>query len=458
MHARWTLTGVVALALVATGPSYVVQATGPTVTIDDLGPSGFTTGGRGVNATSFTTGWGNDGVADFGFTQQTAPLTVPLPVGASDLRALAVNNAGVVTGRYKADDGFFHPFRYDSVSNAISDVPLLANATSGTGNAVNASGVVAGFGNPGGKTHGFLQAPGGSPVDVDPTGNFSSLSAINASNVAVGMALQGGVVKAVRYDGTLHPLATLGGVSAAATGINTGGLIVGYASYPSSAGGQTVAARWTDDATVNALGTLGGAWSMAWAVNSAGDIVGASLNASGEQHAFVWKNGAMQDLNDLVDPSSGWVLVAAYGVNDAGVIVGDGLLDGAPRGFRLTPATGTDNTAPVISWVKASPDSLSPPNHQMASVTLTLQSSDDSGDTPKCELSRISSSDPDNGTGDGDTAGDTLITGPLAAKLRAERSASKERVYTLTVQCTDAAGNASTSSAFVRVSKSANGK
>ena len=74
MHARWTLTGVVALALVAIGPSHVVQATGPTVTIEDLGPSGFTTGGRGVNGSSFTVGCGNDGVADFGFTQQTAPL------------------------------------------------------------------------------------------------------------------------------------------------------------------------------------------------------------------------------------------------------------------------------------------------------------------------------------------------------------------------------------------------
>ena len=30
----------------------------------------------------------------------------------------------------------------------------------------------------------------------------------------------------------------------------------------------------------------------------------------------------MQDLNDLVDPSSGWVLTAAYGINDAGQIVG----------------------------------------------------------------------------------------------------------------------------------------
>ncbi len=448
MYARWTLTGVVALALVAIGPSHVVQATGPTVTIEDLGPSGFTTGGRGVNSTSFTVGWGNDGVADFGFTQQTAPLTVPLPVGAADLRALAVNNAGVATGRYTADDGFVHPFRYDSASNAITDVPLLANATSGTGNAINASGVVAGFGNPGGKTHGFVYAPGGSAVDVgDLGGNFSSLSGINAANTAVGMAVQSGLVKAVRYDGTLHALVTLGGSFATATAVNDGGLIVGYGTNVSN---QTLAARWTNDSTANTLGTLGGAWSMAWAVNTAGDIVGASLNASGEQRAFLWKNGAMQDLNELVDPASGWLLSAAYGINDAGVIVGDGFLNGAPRGFRLTPDGSVDKTAPVISSLKASPDTLWPPNNQMVPVTLTVGASDDSGNAPACTLTGISSSDPH--------PGDMFVSGPRAALLRASKSNGAERVYTLTVQCTDEAGNMSASNVTVRVLKSASGK
>src|SRR5262249_14345015 len=120
MHARWTLTGVVALAVVAGGPSHVVQATGPTVTIEDLGPSGFATGARGLNSGGFAVGYGTDGLDDFGFTQQAAALVVPLPIGASALRALAVNDAGVATGRYTASDGFAHPYRYDSVTNAVT--------------------------------------------------------------------------------------------------------------------------------------------------------------------------------------------------------------------------------------------------------------------------------------------------------------------------------------------------
>jgi len=44
------------------------------------------------------------------------------------------------------------------------------------------------------------------------------------------------------------------------------------------------------------------------------------------------------DLNDLVDPVSaaGWHLDIALGINDAGQIVGYGLLDGNLRGFLLS--------------------------------------------------------------------------------------------------------------------------
>ena len=190
---------------------------------------------------------------------------------------------------------------------------------------------------------------------------------------------------------------------------------------------------------------------MAWAVNTAGEIVGQSPNAAGTPHAFLWKSGTMQDLNDLVDPSSGWVLAAAYGINDSGVIVGDGYLDGSPRGFRLTISDpAVDKTAPAIGWVKASPDVLWPPNNQMVAVTLTVSATDDSGAAPTCALAHLSSSAPH--------PGDMLIAGPMSAQLRASKSSGADRVYTLTVQCTDAAGNSSTAAAFVKVPKSANGK
>ncbi len=45
----------------------------------------------------------------------------------------------------------------------------------------------------------------------------------------------------------------------------------------------------------------------------------------------------MFDLNTVLPPGSGWVLERATGISDAGQIVGVGTLDGATRGFLLTP-------------------------------------------------------------------------------------------------------------------------
>ena len=38
--------------------------------------------------------------------------------------------------------------------------------------------------------------------------------------------------------------------------------------------------------------------------------------------AFLYSGGVMQDLNSLIDPSSGWVLGQATGINDSGQVVG----------------------------------------------------------------------------------------------------------------------------------------
>jgi probable HAF family extracellular repeat protein len=45
----------------------------------------------------------------------------------------------------------------------------------------------------------------------------------------------------------------------------------------------------------------------------------------------------MKDLNRLIPGDSGWVLVAAYAINDAGQIVGCGNRRGQRRAFLLTP-------------------------------------------------------------------------------------------------------------------------
>jgi hypothetical protein len=116
--------------------------------------------------------------------------------------------------------------------------------------------------------------------------------------------------------------------------------------------------------------------------------------------------------------------------------------------------TVLDTTPPLILTATASPNTLWPPNHKMVDVTLTVAVTDLVDPAPIVRIASVSSNQPVNGTGDGDTAPDWLITGATTLKLRAERAGSADRVYTITVEATDATGNISTREVTVRVSQS----
>jgi hypothetical protein len=67
----------------------------------------------------------------------------------------------------------------------------------------------------------------------------------------------------------------------------------------------------------------------------------------------------------------------------------------------------------------------------------------------------VTSNEPVNGTGEGDTAPDWAVTDAVSVQLRAERAGTGSgRVYTITVTCRDASGNAAVGSATVEVPKS----
>ena len=457
MQARWALTGALALVLVAGGRGFVTKAATPTVLVEDLGPTAAPTYARGVSPSGRAVGFGYEaGPSGFGFEQSVAPAFVPLPSGASELFAYAVNNSEVVTGTYRGADGVSRAFRYGAMSADWDDVPLLSGATSATAQAINDSGVVAGFSFTASGTRAFRQQPGFPAEDLgDFGGGYAAAFGINASGVIVGESRDDHLAfRAFRYNGVLHALSPLAGSFARAAAINASGIIAGYSS---TVAGPLHAARWRSDTTVDDLGTLGGPTSSALGINSAGDIVGRADIGPSQPHAFVFKGEQMIDLNTMIDDQSGWVLQAAYGINDNGVIVGEGLLNGSPRAFRLTLfSEEADVTAPFVASVTATPDTLWPPKHQLVDVTVNVSASDDSSESPSCQIASITSSDPDNGTGDGDTAADSVITGPFTAKLRAERSGNRERLYRITAQCTDAAGNVGTGVGTVRVPK--NGK
>jgi hypothetical protein len=116
--------------------------------------------------------------------------------------------------------------------------------------------------------------------------------------------------------------------------------------------------------------------------------------------------------------------------------------------------TVTDTEPPVVS-LRMSPASLWPPNHKMRDVRALLDI-EDCDPAPTVELVSVTSNEPENGTGDGDTspdfAGADVGGDDRRFQLRAERSGSGSgRIYTIVYRVTDAAGNATEVTSEVRV-------
>ena len=112
-----------------------------------------------------------------------------------------------------------------------------------------------------------------------------------------------------------------------------------------------------------------------------------------------------------------------------------------------------DTTAPTITVATANPKSLWPPNHKMVPIALTVEATDAVDPAPVIQIVEVTSNQPVDGTGDGDTAPDWVITGPLSLELRAERAGSQDRIYTITVSATDLYGNVGTATVTVTVAQ-----
>lgn len=92
--------------------------------------------------------------------------------------------------------------------------------------------------------------------------------------------------------------------------------------------------------------------SVAFDINNNNQVVGKGLVevVPHTYHATIFENGTLSNLNNLIDckvdpnaeavGSPDWVLTEARAINDNGVIVGNGLLNGVRKAFMLVPRPG----------------------------------------------------------------------------------------------------------------------
>jgi probable HAF family extracellular repeat protein len=143
-------------------------------------------------------------------------------------------------------------------------------------------------------------------------------------------------------DGTPRYLGTLGGTgnnpnsANLAININNRGHAVGTSALVGDETGH--AFLWTRETGMQDLGTLDGDFaSGAVAINDGEQITGISIGPNGPR-AFVWQNGSMSDLNDLVRPTSLHLLLGTA-INAGGQIAGLAVdtRNGAVHGYVATP-------------------------------------------------------------------------------------------------------------------------
>lgn len=143
-----------------------------------------------------------------------------------------------------------------------------------------------------------------------------------------------------------------------------------------------------------------------------------------------------------------------FGPHEIVVTVSDGA---SPSVSCSTTLTVQDTTPPSVQSAWASPAVLWPPDHRLVPVHVSVQATDSCGAvTSKIIAVRSNEAVPGKGKGNGkgksDPAPDWVVTGDLALNLRADRTGpGSGRVYTITIESRDAAGNRTTRDVTVTV-------
>lgn len=120
-----------------------------------------------------------------------------------------------------------------------------------------------------------------------------------------------------------------------------------------------------------------------------------------------------------------------------------------------TVVTVVDTTGPTITGVTVDPGCLWPPNHKLVRLDLgsniIVKADDACTAVTSIKIVGVTSNEPIDALGDGSTAPDVTF-GTNAVCLRSERSGNGDgRVYTITVEATDANGNISQANVEVPV-------
>lgn len=303
----------------------------------------------GINSSGTVIGDFPSGGNTHGFVNSGGAITDLGTLGGANTFAAGINNAEKIVGR--SDDGAGNTRAFLYVNGVMTDLGTLGGPNSRAAAINNRDDIVGSADVPpalGSYSSAFLLRPGVLMQDLgrfevpDPEGG-SAAQDINDKRKIVGGSVLGPYTPpespfhAFLFEcEEMKDLGTLGGQFSLAHAINIRGEIVGEASTPVLMKNRAFLYR---RGVMKSLGTLpGGDFSSARDINDKGQVVGFSLAAPGEggQRAFLY-SGHMRDLNTFIDPSLGWSLRDANGINNSGQIAATGCKAGICFALRLDP-------------------------------------------------------------------------------------------------------------------------
>ncbi|GEM_PF-2177645 len=315
---------------------------------------GYATSISGINDSGWVSGaFRSTGGVDGGFFFNGSTVTQITPANATSTIATGINNSGLVGGVSYVDN-IMRPFLYDGtglIDLAALDPVVQGSSVLGLNNQNDI--LLYGFSFDTGSQSFVIKnyLYDGSSFTMPSTivgGNALAFGLSDTGGLTGAWTTESGNSLAFRHDanGTVL-LPTLGGTGmSVGESINSSGWVTGYSTDLS---GNGIAFLSDGTQTFN-LGTLlsdpgsvapGAAFfhSAGFAINDQGIVGGHSLYDGGgtDTHGFVYRDGTMYDLNDLIDQESGWVITQVSDINEFGQIVGTGLYNGEQRGFVLTP-------------------------------------------------------------------------------------------------------------------------
>ena len=368
----------------------------------------------------------------FSFT----PFSVP---GALTTAAYGINNQGQIVGNFVNATGT-HGFVKDGDNFTAFDVPGTAHPQP---SGINSSGVIVGAGFGPFGTFGFLKDGAMFTTLQDPaSAGITIARQINDAGQIVGtyQADSAPYHGFLLSDGTYTTIDVPGAQYTLATAINNSGQIVGGFADATGTHGFL-----KDGSQFIVIDVPGSANAGATGINKFGEIVGEYDDDSGA-HGFLRQGNTLTTFD-----VPGAFATVPMGINDAGQIVG--YFDGVPgdpfaHGFVTPPVR--DIVPPNIR-LSVTPNVLWPPNHKLVEITASVTATDNQDPNPQIALVSVTSNQPANTIGDGNTNPDIVVQNGRIF-VRAERSGDgTDRIYTITYAATDASGNRATATATVTV-------